>query len=131
VSAAINGGSAFPTSHSKDYPNEIVGGMTLRDYFAAKAMAAYIAANPENADVRLADIAYVTADAMIAERATDATADRITALENKCALLAASLKQADANSDYLAAALKTAHAHIADDAVRIEIGEVLAAAGKL
>lgn len=33
-----NGGSAFPKSHSANYPEEIVGGMSLRDYFAAKAM---------------------------------------------------------------------------------------------
>ena len=38
MSKQNNGGPAFPTSFSKDYPNEIVGGMTLRDYFAAKAL---------------------------------------------------------------------------------------------
>lgn len=30
-----NGGTAFPTSFNSDFPHEIVGGMTLRDYFAA------------------------------------------------------------------------------------------------
>ena len=34
--------AAFPTSFNSDYPNELVGGMTLRDYFAAKALAAMI-----------------------------------------------------------------------------------------
>lgn len=31
-----NSGPAFPTSFSKDYPTEIVGGMTLREYAAIK-----------------------------------------------------------------------------------------------
>lgn len=29
---------AFPHSFSNEYPTEIVGGMTLRDYFAARAL---------------------------------------------------------------------------------------------
>lgn len=32
-----DGGPAFPQSHSPNFPNEIVGGLTLRDYFAAHA----------------------------------------------------------------------------------------------
>ena len=35
-----DGGSAFPVSYSSNYPNEIVCGMTVRDYFAAKALQA-------------------------------------------------------------------------------------------
>lgn len=45
-------------------------GMTLRDYFAAKAMAAYIAAmhgNPPEPETT-SECAYFMADAMIAER---------------------------------------------------------------
>ncbi|XYJ88173.1 hypothetical protein AEMCBJ_11710 [Cupriavidus necator] len=84
-----NGGSAFPTSFNRDYPNEIVGGMTLRDYFAAKvvvgdeigvryaeqllgrAMPDYAAHPLANAifwaDAR-ARLRYIEADAMLAAR---------------------------------------------------------------
>lgn len=44
-------------------------GMTLRDYFAAKAMAALVMSNDEGAGDRLTDIpeyAYEIADAMLA-----------------------------------------------------------------
>lgn len=44
-------------------------GMTLRDYFAAKAMAALVMSNDEEAGDRLTDIpeyAYEIADAMLA-----------------------------------------------------------------
>ena len=62
-----NGGPAFPTGVYT------VEGMTLRDYFAAKAMQGFIT----NFDTRRSDIidvpelarsAYYLADAMIAER---------------------------------------------------------------
>lgn len=73
-----DGGPAFPTDHSRDseYTN-IQGGMTLRDYFAAKALPsvidAYLAANGNGcaADHALRNVpalAYKYADAMIAER---------------------------------------------------------------
>lgn len=72
MSAPINnGGPAFPTSFNKDYPTEIVGGMTLRDYFAAKAMQGAISsiayhAKPSAGDV--AAYAYKVADAMLRAR---------------------------------------------------------------
>jgi hypothetical protein len=48
-------------------------GMSLRDYFAAKAMAALItaetASNTMEADLWAPDLAYSIADAMLAERA--------------------------------------------------------------
>ena len=86
MSITNNGGPAFPcleatvTGIDSDgherVDTEAHGGMTLRDYFAAKAMAAFIGAHitrngrsdhwPE-ADV--AQYAYDLADAMLAERA--------------------------------------------------------------
>ena len=62
-----NGGPAFPTSHSPDYANEIVGGMTLRDYFAAKVLPEIyqkMSFFPGDA----ARKAYDFADAMLKER---------------------------------------------------------------
>lgn len=61
------GGQAFPTVGSQ-YSHE--EGMTLRDYFAAKAMQGFCA-NPNarpTSDVHLAESAYKMADAMLAER---------------------------------------------------------------
>ena len=63
----MNGGPAFPTSNGGS-PDD---GMTLRDYFAAKAMQA-AATNPDGADGftfnQRAVWAYVQADAMLEER---------------------------------------------------------------
>ncbi len=62
-----NGGPAFPDT----YPSNS-SGMTLRDYFAAKAMQAAIhaaisgGANVE--DSKIASLSYVMASAMLAER---------------------------------------------------------------
>lgn len=67
------GGTAFPR------PHQASGGMTLRDYFAAKAMQGFLAASgksgigfgfnyPEN-NINYAGVAYIIADAMLAERA--------------------------------------------------------------
>jgi hypothetical protein len=76
-----DGGSAFPEVRTDtvgsrgDYRQETysVGGMTLRDYFAAKAMhAMYVAALPtgkQTAYTEVAKVAYFAADAMLAERA--------------------------------------------------------------
>jgi hypothetical protein len=61
------GGPAFPWAADRgDMP-----GMTLRDYFAAKWMQAYVA-NPETPDIaetELAEFAYQIADAMLKARA--------------------------------------------------------------
>lgn len=64
------GGSAFPTSHSPNYANEIVGGMTLRDYFAAKVMHAVLSTPKEmqaTAD-DIAEMSYEMANAMLKAR---------------------------------------------------------------
>ena len=62
-----NGGPAFPLYA----PGERFYGMTLRDYFAAKAMQG-ICANPEMSKFEFVDYAaklcYHMADAMIEER---------------------------------------------------------------
>jgi hypothetical protein len=69
MSAPGNGGPAFPTSHSANYPTEIVGGMTLRDYFAAKAMQAFIGQNVDAlGDLHLAEESYRVADSMLKAR---------------------------------------------------------------
>lgn len=61
-----NGGAAFP-----EPINSQCGGMSLRDYFAAKAMQGIASAAPHNCvDPRdVAEDAYQFADAMLAERA--------------------------------------------------------------
>lgn len=75
-----DGGPAFPQNRP---PNSTVnGGMTLRDYFAAKAMQAVLASNDATAirramekaqvqspDELFARNAYQMADAMLKERA--------------------------------------------------------------
>lgn len=80
MSAQNNGGPAFPTSHSPDYPNEIGGGASMRDYFAAKAMQAgmamkyplgdlgYSMKNSKSIMENYAIFAYEMADAMLAAR---------------------------------------------------------------
>lgn len=64
---AKEGHSAFP-SHDSAYSS---AGMTLRDYFAAKAMQAVVSAEYASAfgPVTWAEHAYKLADAMLAERA--------------------------------------------------------------
>ena len=70
-----NGGPAFPMirdiRHNPDWDHE--EGMTLRDYFAAKAMQTILSQIQEFPDenwrVGVAKDAYMMADAMLAERA--------------------------------------------------------------
>lgn len=69
-----NGGPAFPVAGSEhNYPIE---GMTLRDYFDAKALSGWLASYPEscthpivagNAD-EVAKHSYILADAMLRAR---------------------------------------------------------------
>lgn len=78
--AKDTGGSAFPevfSDHDQKSNDQWVtetytsGGMTLRDYFAAKAMAALII-DPARADQsrqECARLSYLMADSMIAARA--------------------------------------------------------------
>lgn len=62
-----NGGPAFPVPDASAWQGH---GMTLRDYFAAKAMQG-MSANPEMSGTSpktIADIAYEWADAMLKAR---------------------------------------------------------------
>ena len=62
------GGPAFPPMHN---PNTHVFGMTLRDYFAAKAMQGITSTLSGTAPVlydNIADDAYALADAMLKAR---------------------------------------------------------------
>ena len=62
-----DGGSAFPVDGDK----KTSWGMTLRDYFAAKAMQSLIIATQENNSFLMGDLvreSFQYADAMIAER---------------------------------------------------------------
>jgi hypothetical protein len=83
VSAKDNGGPAFPGTAQKETPRPELGeggyavtfhpvsGMTLRDYFAAKAMQGGLAGRATNSnklDVFAAEC-YSVADAMLKERA--------------------------------------------------------------
>ena len=67
-----NGGAAFPQSGFERWAPE--GGMTLRDYFAAKAMQGFSASpsmidsNDSRAIAYVADASYAMADAMLAAR---------------------------------------------------------------
>lgn len=70
-----DGGQAFPSSSTAggggEYYAAHMPGMTLRDYFAAKAMAAVITSPfPETSlPCEIAETAYLMADAMLKERA--------------------------------------------------------------
>ena len=73
MSKIKTGGPAFP--HSIIYANnesqfEVKQGLSLRDYFAAKAMQGLLAADPDTRwdDYDCAKYAYAQADAMLAER---------------------------------------------------------------
>ena len=66
--AGCNDGSVY---NSIEQASGDHGGMTLRDYFAAKAMAAFIVAGVEDCrthDAKAAHFAYALADAMLAAR---------------------------------------------------------------
>lgn len=94
--SAETGGPAFPIHPASAMDGQLVRetqGMTLRDYFAAKAMQAFIA-RYEVEDESIARFSYDMADAMLAERESAAKqADHIcpgcgckgwTASCNKC-----------------------------------------------
>lgn len=78
MSEIKNGGSAFPVSpYSTDARHWSDGseGMTLRDYFAAKAMQGWLASWPEESPSpkhetaqQIAETAYLVADAMLKYR---------------------------------------------------------------
>lgn len=66
------GGPAFPAQHFDMAEGE--HGMTLRDYFAAKAMQGFIASprgtpdGKDATDIYYAKVAYIMADAMLEAR---------------------------------------------------------------
>lgn len=62
-----NGGPAFPLLAEQTNDGWPHTGMTLRDYFAAKAMQA-LAANQAWSEESIAEAAYRQADAMMKER---------------------------------------------------------------
>lgn len=67
MTKADTGGAAFPSTHLHGRE----GGMTLRDYFAAKVMEGFLACTDKYADDDLiARDAYVMADAMLKARGT-------------------------------------------------------------
>ena len=74
MSGAHDGGTAFPVLELNKVTGDVCAqhlGMTLRDYFAAKAMQGYCAVESgwsEPADA-VARCSYAMADAMLAERA--------------------------------------------------------------
>ena len=61
-----NGWPAFPTEHTDT--SGLYDGMTLRDYFAAKAMAGYLPGDYLSSE-EVAEFSYRVADAMLLERA--------------------------------------------------------------
>lgn len=62
--------SAFPRSESLQYSQHITGGMTLRDYFAAKAMQGIVSKEASHVSwvEEYAKNAYKMADAMMKAR---------------------------------------------------------------
>ena len=67
-----DGGDAFPSNDTENYNNS--PGMTLRDYFAAKAMQGLASEAEHWSHSDLPKIAYEIADGMLAERsATEET----------------------------------------------------------
>ena len=75
MSERKDGGPAFPTSRMLGDGVITGGGVSIRDYFAAKAMQAMICADSDNGKFRDEDniwrttaFAYRVADMMIAER---------------------------------------------------------------
>lgn len=63
------GGPAFATQLACNRDGyAVIGGMTLRDYFAAKAMQSYVAHNKAYDFDDIAAMSYRTADAMLKAR---------------------------------------------------------------
>jgi hypothetical protein len=70
MSNTNTGGPAFPDGSTNEWGNAYNGGMTLRDYFAAKVMQAYLA-DPAFSNVpqgEIARLAYDMADSMLEAR---------------------------------------------------------------
>ena len=70
MSAADDGGPAFPNAGTSDSELYAAYGMSLRDWFAGRALAALITDLPGQGDAEsFAREAYEYADAMLRERA--------------------------------------------------------------
>ena len=67
-----HGGAAFPQVNLKDYQGMLIPdlqkGMTLRDYFAAKAMQGLVGASQSFPRSSIAEHAYLMADEMLKAR---------------------------------------------------------------
>ncbi len=70
MSDTNTGGPAFPLSTVDPYDRSVTtcDGMTLRDYFAAKAMQAVIARGDDTNRPGMAEWSYAMADAMLKAR---------------------------------------------------------------
>ena len=69
MSTPGNGGPAFPCDVFDGKKHTTSAGMTLRDYFAAKAMQAFIGQNVDAlGDLHLAEESYRVADSMLKAR---------------------------------------------------------------
>jgi hypothetical protein len=71
MSEIKDGGPAFPVTRDDMAQNDAWGGMTLRDYFAAKAMQGIIIGNRADESaltIGAAKDAYAVADAMLRAR---------------------------------------------------------------
>ena len=62
------GGPAFPNAHVYENWTDYQSGMTLRDYFAAKAMQALIHVQVKTSQTQTVKTAYEWADAMLKAR---------------------------------------------------------------
>ena len=64
------GGPAFPTEYREDATQPCAEGMTLRDYFAAKALQCYMVNEVWHANTykAAAKVSYAVADAMLEAR---------------------------------------------------------------
>ena len=73
MSATNDGGPAFPSAENGDRLGQVFyrQGMTLRDYFAGQALAGYRASKHWECsdEENVVALAYIDADAMLAERA--------------------------------------------------------------
>lgn len=71
MSTPNDGGSAFPGYGYNPVAGQmvVIGGMTLRDYFAAKAMQGLVASSDDDmTPSSIARASYIMADAMLAAR---------------------------------------------------------------
>jgi hypothetical protein len=67
MSNTNTGGPAFPQFVISNFGAHVEGGMTLRDYFAAKAMQGLIASGSTNAQ-EIGQASFIVADAMLKAR---------------------------------------------------------------